>query len=399
MHIPYGRQNITAEDISAVVKALKSDYLTQGPLVKQFEEKFANYVGSKYAIAVSNGTTALHLAAKVLGTKKGSKVITTPLTFAATANCIEYCEGEVHFTDIDPDTLTLDINKVRKLLSENPRGTFSGIIPVSFAGYPVDLEAFRKLADEYGLWIIEDACHSPGARFLDSSNTWQKCGNGQYADLSVFSFHPVKHIACGEGGMLTCNDEKLYKLLLELRTHGITKDPSLLLENHGGWYYEMQTLGYNYRLTDIASALGISQLDRAENGVQRRKEIARIYDEAFADTTIKSVFVPNDIEHAYHLYVIQVKDRKSLYDYLISKGIGVQVHYYPVHLMPYYKIKGWRKGDCPVAENYYEQCLSIPMFPTLSSDEQVTIINLIKSFYNEKVSYNTSKRRKQEITA
>src|ERR1700741_1623117 len=242
--IPYGKQYINQEDIDVVVKALTAEFLTQGPAIKQFEEEFATYVGAKYAVAVSNGTAALHLCAMALDVNEQSNVITTPITFAASANCVKYCGGKVTFADIDPETATLDINSVRKLLESHPRGTFSGIIPVDFAGYAVNLEAFRKLADEYGLWIIEDACHAPGGFFIDSKGVKQYCGNGVYADLAIFSFHPVKHIACGEGGMITTNDEALYKKLLIYRTHGITKDAALMHENHGGWYYEMQELGY-----------------------------------------------------------------------------------------------------------------------------------------------------------
>src|SRR5690606_24388760 len=224
--IPYGRQNITDEDIQEVIKTLKSDYLTQGPKIKEFEDNFASYVGAKYAVAIANGTAALHLCALALDVKKGQKVITTPITFAASANCVRYCGGEVVFGDIDAETYLLDINSVRTLLEASPKGTYHGIIPVDFAGRAVNLEEFRKLADEYGLWIIEDACHAPGGYFTDSNGINQFCGNGKYADLAIFSFHPVKHIASGEGGMITTNDENLYKKLLLLRTHGITKDES-----------------------------------------------------------------------------------------------------------------------------------------------------------------------------
>ena len=214
--IPYGKQNITAEDIRAVVEALKSDYLTQGPKIKEFEDAFAKYIGSKYAVAVSNGTAALHLNTLALGLKPGDKVITTPITFAASANCVRYCGGEVIFADIDPETYLLDINSVRKLLEGSPIGTYKGIIPVDFAGRAVDLEAFRSLADEFGCWIIEDSCHSPGGYFIDSKGNKQHCGNGNFADLAIFSFHPVKHIACGEGGMVTTNDETLYNKLFTM---------------------------------------------------------------------------------------------------------------------------------------------------------------------------------------
>ena len=286
--IPYGRQHITEEDISAVVDALKSDFLTQGPKIAEFENSFAKYIGSKYAVAVSNGTAALHLCALALNVNKSSRVITSPITFAASANCIRYCDGEVHFADIDEKTYLLDINKVRELLSKHPKGYFEGIIPIDFAGNAVNLEEFKKLANEFGCWIIEDACHAPGGYFIDSKGTKQNCGNSQFADLAIFSFHPVKHIACGEGGMITTNDEKLYNKLIKLRTHGITKDPNLMHNNDGGWYYEMQDLGYNYRITDFQAALGISQLKRADDGLTRRKEIAKIYSEAFK--TIINIF-------------------------------------------------------------------------------------------------------------
>lgn len=396
LKIPYGRQNITEDDVQAVVKTLLSDWLTQGPAVDEFEEKFASYVGAKYAVAVSNGTTALHIAAEALGTKKGSKVITTPITFAATSNCVRYCGGDVVFSDIDPETLVLDISKVRKLLEQSPMGTYSGIIPVSFAGYPVNMEEFRILADEYGLWLIEDACHAPGASFVDSQGEEQKTGNGNYADLTIFSFHPVKHIACGEGGMITTNDLELYKKLRKLRSHGITKDPDELVENHGPWYYEMQELGYNYRMPDLNCALGISQLTRAEEGIDRRRKIAERYTEAFKGMPIKTIKNAEGVSHAYHLYVIQTDLRKELYMYLRGKGIYAQIHYVPVHTMPYYKRLGWNNGDMPKAEEYYSQCLSIPMYPSLLDEEQSLIIKHIKAFYNENLSHNSSKRRKQE---
>lgn len=375
--IPYGKQHITEADIQAVVETLKSDYLTQGPKVQEFEEAFANYIGCKYAVAVANGTAALHLCTLALNVNEKSKVITTPITFAASANCVRYCGGEVVFADIDPDTALLDVNKARTLLESNPKGTFSGIIPVDFSGYPVNLEAFRKLADEYGLWIIEDACHAPGGYFTDSKGIVQKCGNGVYAELSIFSFHPVKHIACGEGGMITTNDKALYEKLLLLRTHGITKDPNFLYENHGGWYMEMQTLGYNYRLTDIQSALGLSQLQRADTGLRRRREIAANYDRAFKNTDFikrQSGVVEG---HAYHLYVVEIDDRAALYDHLRKHNILAQIHYIPTHLMPYYRQFGWKEGDMPYAEQYYQSCISLPMYPTLTDEEQGRVIDII----------------------
>ncbi|MBB1287111.1 UDP-4-amino-4,6-dideoxy-N-acetyl-beta-L-altrosamine transaminase [Flavisolibacter sp. BT320] len=381
--IPYGKQHITEEDIQAVITTLTSDFLTQGPKIEEFEKAFASYIGCQYAVAVSNGTAALHLAALALGVNQHTNVITTPITFAASANCIRYCGGNVTFGDIDPRTATLSLESVRTLLKSVPSGTYQGIIPVDFAGYPVDMEAFRQLADEYGLWIIEDACHAPGGYFTDSKGVKQLCGNGVYADVGIFSFHPVKHIACGEGGMVTTNNEVLFRKLIKLRTHGITKDPSLLHENHGGWYYEMQELGYNYRLTDFQAALGLTQLQRADEGLAKRRSIAKRYDEAFTEAGLDFIQPPVNGENAYHLYILLADDRKGLYDYLRMQGIYCQVHYIPVHILPYYKGLGHKAGECPKAEAYYEKCLSLPMYPSLSQEEQDYVIHQIKSYINE----------------
>lgn len=380
--IPYGRQHITAEDINAVVKSLQSDFLTQGPTIEAFENNFAEYIGCKYAVAVSNGTAALHLSALALGVNEKTRVITSPITFAASANCILYCGGKIEFSDIDEESATLDIDKVRKLLTDSPRGTYQGIIPVDFAGFPIDMESFRQLADEFDCWLLEDSCHSPGGFFIDSKGIQQNCGNGQYADLAIFSFHPVKHIACGEGGMITTNNKDLYEKLLTLRTHGITKDGEKFKSKtqiDGAWYYEMQELGYNYRLPDLNAALGISQLDRANEGIERRREIAKKYDEVFKNTKIKTFDNPEG--HAYHLYIIKVEDRLGLYNHLKGKGIYSQVHYIPVHTLPYYQDLGWKRGDFPISESYYEQCLSLPMYPSLTDQQQEFVINTIKNYY------------------
>ena len=395
--IPYGRQHITDNDIQAVIDVLKSDYLTQGPKIEEFENAFADYVGAKYAIAVANGTAALHLNALALDVQPGDKVITTPITFAASANCIRYCGGEVVFADIDPETYLLDINAVRSLLESAPKGTYKGIIPVDFAGRAVDLEKFRALADEFGCWIIEDACHAPGGFFVDSKGHKQFCGNGNFADLAIFSFHPVKHIASGEGGMITTNNEELYNKLVMLRTHGITKNHELFQNSldfaigqpsNGesqwpGWYMEMQTLGYNYRLTDFQAALGYSQLQRADSGIARRMEIAKRYSEAFADVPFvkgQSGFV---MGHAYHLYVLEVDDRLGLYNFLRENQIYAQIHYIPTHLMPYYKQFGWKEGDFQHAEQYYRNCISLPIFPNLTTIEQDFVISRIVGFYEK----------------
>ena len=379
--IPYGRQNITQVDIENVIQVLQSDFLTQGPSVLKFEEAFASYVGAKYAVAVSNGTAALHLSALCLGVNEKSKVITTPITFAASANCIRYCDGEVYFADINQDTYLLDVNKVRSLLAEHPKGYFDGIIPVDFAGRAVDMESFRQLADEYGCWIIEDACHAPGGYFKDRSGNKQLCGNNNFADLAVFSFHPVKHIACGEGGMITTNNPLHYEQLLKLRSHGITKDTEKMTRNDGGWYYEMQELGFNYRLTDFQAVLGLSQLSRADEGLARRKAIAQRYAEAFNQN--QNIIHHSDFVegHAYHLYIIEVNNRKELYDYLKSKEIFCQVHYIPVYQLPYYRSLTSEYINLEHAENYYSNCLSLPMYPTLTKEEQDYIIETINTFY------------------
>ena len=379
--IPYGRQNIDQNDIDAVVLTLQSDYLTQGPKVREFESKFAEYVGANYAVAVNNATSGLHLSVLALNLSKGDRVITTPITFAASANCIRYAGAEVWFADIDPDTYLLDINSVKELIESKPKGFFKGIIPVDFAGLPVNMEEFRVLADMHNLWIIEDACHAPGGYFIDSKSEKNFCGNGRYADIGVFSFHPVKHIACGEGGMLTTNSKELYEKLMLLRTHGITKEN--MEENHGNWYYEMIELGFNYRLTDFQSALGITQLAKNEKGIERRNEISANYKKAF-EGKIKFQDLPAGNYNAHHLFIIEVEHRKELYDFLHSKGILAQIHYVPVHTMPYYKNIGYSEADLSNAETYYSRCISLPMYPTLSDKEQSYVINKILEFiFNE----------------
>jgi UDP-4-amino-4,6-dideoxy-N-acetyl-beta-L-altrosamine transaminase len=400
--IPYGRQHITDEDIQAVVNVLKSDFLTQGPEIEKFEKSFADYIGSKYAVAVSNGTAALHLSNLALGVTQGKKVITTPITFAASANSVLYCGGEVDFLDIDPRTYVMDLDLLEQKLQNAPMGTYSGIIPVDFAGYPVNMERLRAIANQYGLWIIEDACHAPGAFYTDSNGIKQKNGNGVHADLAIFSFHPVKHIAAGEGGMITTNDENLYNKLLALRTHGITKDHSLFKNSirevigankkhqtrntehqtiYPGWYYEMQELGFNYRLTDFQAALGNSQLKKADKGLERRRDIAKAYNAAFKNKPFIKGQSGAIEGHAYHLYIIEVEERHELYNYLRSQHIFTQIHYIPVHTLPYYKGLGWSNGDFPIAENYYKNCLSLPMYPTLTIEEQNFVIKKINEFY------------------
>ena len=375
--IPYGRQSINQNDIDAVVSTLKSDFLTQGPKVNEFEKKFASYIGTNYAVAVNNATAALHLSVLAMNLKKGDRVITTPITFVATANCVRYGGGEVWFADIDPNTYLLDINSVKKLIESKPRGFFKGIIPVDFAGLPVNMESFRNLAKSNGLWIIEDACHAPGGHFIDSKGKVNFCGNGNYADIGVFSFHPVKHIACGEGGMITTNSKKIYERLLLLRTHGITKQD--MEENHGRWYYEMKELGFNFRLTDFQAALGITQLAKNQEGVKRRNEISLNYKKAF-EGKVKFQALTSGMYNAHHLFIIEVENRLGLYDFLHSKGVLVQIHYIPIHKFPYYKKIGYYDADLKNSENYYNNCISLPMYPSLTNEEQSRVINLIFEF-------------------
>lgn len=381
--IPYGHQHITEEDVQAVIEALKSDYMTQGPLIGQFEKNFAEYIGSKYACVVSNGTAALHLCAMALDIKPGDKVITTPITFVASANGFRYLGAEIVFCDIDRKNYCIDLDKLETILKASPKGTYKAVVPVDFAGYPVDEERLRRLADEYGFAIVVDACHAPGGSFIDSKGEKQMVGNCKYADLTCFSFHPVKHIATGEGGAITTNNKELYDKVALYRTHGITKDPALLEKNDGGWYYEMQELGYNYRITEMQAALGISQLKRLDWSIERRNEIARKYDEAFTGTVIQTPFRAENITHAFHLYIIQVpaEERKGLYDFLRANKIFSQVLYIPAHTMPYYRQFGWKEGDMPVAEEYYKHCLALPMFPSLTDEELEWVIEKVKEYF------------------
>lgn len=331
-----------------------------------------------YAVAVANGTAALHLCALSLGVKPGTRVLCTPLTFAASSNCVLYAGGSVDFVDIDPETGLMDLNQVEEKLK---RERFHGIIPVDYAGHPVDLEALRVLADRHGCWIIEDACHAPGGYFTDSHGHPQRCGNGQFADLAIFSFHPVKHIAAAEGGMITTTDPAHYERLKMLRTHGITKVPEHLSQHPGGWYYEMQALGFNYRLSELHAALGLSQLQRADTGLSRRRALAASYDDAFEGTAVKRPARPEDGGHAYHLYVVRVPDRKGLYDHLRQHQIYSQVHYIPVHYLPYYqKVGGWKQGDFPHTEAFYDQCLSLPMYPSMTAEQQAFVIEKVLAF-------------------
>jgi UDP-4-amino-4,6-dideoxy-N-acetyl-beta-L-altrosamine transaminase len=375
--IPYGRQDISEADIAAVVEVLRSDWLTQGPAVENFERAVAEYCGARYAVAVANGTAALHLAALAAGFAAGDEVITTPITFVASANCIVYAGATPVFADIDPRSYCLDPEQVRRKITHNTRG----LIPVHFAGQPCDMVAFSTIARENNLLVIEDAAHAIGASYEVDGATY-KVGCCAHSDMTIFSFHPVKHMTTGEGGMITTNNTELYEKLLMLRTHGIIKDPAQLNRNDGPWYYEQQTLGFNYRITDIQCALGLSQLQRLDISVDRRREIVSVYNQAFSGHP--NLTVPYEYasrQSSWHLYMLGLKgvDRARVFDHLREQGLGVNVHYIPVHLQPYYMDHfGTSDGDFPMAEAYYERVITLPLYPGMTHDDVEYVIAAVK---------------------
>lgn len=385
MKVPYGKQSISTNDIEAVVEVLKSDFLTQGPAVTKFEEEFAKIVGSKYAVVFCNATAALHTGFKVLNKDINKKVLVTPITFAASSNCVLYEKGQVEFVDIDSKTFNIDLNLVEEKIKSNPNA-YQGIIPVDFAGLPVDTERLSEICNRYGLWIMEDACHAIGGGFYNSKKEFIKCGSGIYSDLTVFSFHPVKHIATGEGGMVTTNDEKMYKHLLKLRSHGIERDQNLFeVPSHGGWYHEMQELGFNYRMSDINAALGLSQLKKLSVNIERRLEVAKNYRDFLNQTKIGfQNFDLAKFVNAYHLFVTQINNRKEFYDFLKTKEIYSQVHYLPVYKHPYYQKNGFKELKLIHAETFYERALSIPMYHGMTNAEQQHVIQAINEFIEKK---------------
>ena len=371
-YIPYGRQSINEDDIKAVEEVLKSDFLTTGPKIAEFERKFADYVGAKYAVAVSNGTAALHIACMAAGIGEGDEVITTPITFAASANCALYCGATPVFADIDPVTYNISPESVESCITERTKA----IIPVHYTGQACDMDEIHKIAVSYKVIVIEDAAHAVGAEYKGKKI-------GSLSDMTEFSFHPVKHITCGEGGIVTTNREDLYEKLKLFRTHGITREEKFLHKVDGPWYYEQIDLGYNYRITDIQAALGISQLGRIDKFLEKRKKIAAKYDEAFKN--FDGIEIPKQAEYsnsAYHLYVIKVDKsvRKALFEYLRANNIGVNVHYIPVYTFPYYREHGYENVKCENAEKLYESIISIPIYYDLSDEEQDYVIDKIKEF-------------------
>ncbi|WP_420768669.1 UDP-4-amino-4,6-dideoxy-N-acetyl-beta-L-altrosamine transaminase [Parageobacillus thermoglucosidasius] len=370
--LSYGRQWITDEDIEAVVAVLKSPFLTQGPKIQEFERKVADHVGAKYAVAFSNGTAALHGACFAAGIGEGDEVITTPITFAATSNAVLYCGGKPVFADIDDRTYNIDPKEIRKHITPNTKA----IIPVDFTGQPADMDAIMEIANEHGLVVIEDGAHSLGAEYKGRKV-------GMLAHMTMFSFHPVKPVTTAEGGVIVTNSEEYYEKLKRFRSHGIIKHN--LSRDEGPWYYEMVDLGYNYRMTDLQAALGISQIDKLDRFIERRREIASMYNEAFK--TMDSVILPMQLEgtqSGWHLYVLQLKldklkrNRREIFESLRAENIGVHVHYIPVYWHPYYQKLGYRKGICPKAEQWYEQALTLPIFPKMTDEDVNDVIEAVK---------------------
>lgn len=373
--IPYGKQTIEQDDIQAVGDVLKSDFLTTGPKIAEFEQTVADYVGAKYAVAISNGTSALHAACFAAGIRPGDEVITTPLTFAASANCVLYCGGTPVFADVDPKTYNIDPEDIRRKITDRTKA----IIAVHLAGQPCDMDAIHSIAREHGLIVIEDGAHALGSVYKGKKV-------GSMSDMTTFSFHPVKPITTGEGGMIATDNEDFYKKMVLFRSHGITRDDSIMTRNDGPWFYQQFDLGYNYRITDIQCALGCSQMKKLDRFLARRKEIVARYNEAFADCdNIITPYQLSDTESGWHLYIVQVKncDRRQVFENMREKGIGVNVHYIPVYMHPYYQEHGYENVHCANAEEIYSHIISLPLYPGLTSEQQDYVIDTLKSLCEE----------------
>lgn len=371
--LPYGKQSIDEDDIEAVIEVLRSDFITQGPSIEKFERKVAEYVGAKYAVAFCNGTAALHGACFAAGISPGDEVITTPITFLASSNCVLYCGGKPVFADIRPDTYNLDPNDVARKITSKTKA----IIAVDFSGQPAEMNRLSMLAEDHGLVLIQDAAHSLGA-------TLEGRKVGALADMTMFSFHPVKHITTGEGGIITTDNEEYRDRLLMFRSHGMTRDPQLLERNDGPWYYEMQALGYNYRMTDIQGALGVSQMDKLDRFVARRREIAEQYNRAFVDCPgITIPYQLSAVNSSWHLYVIRWENgRDQAFEELRSRKIGVHVHYIPVYKQPYYQRLIYDDRQCPNAESYYRSAMSLPIYPGMTDEDVQDVIQAVLNTAN-----------------
>lgn len=377
-YIPYGRQSISEADIIAVCDVLKSDFLTQGPVVPRFENAIASYCGADHAIAVNSATSALHLACLALDVRLGDIVWTTPITFVASSNCVLYCGATIDFVDIDPDTYNISVERLSEklALAEHQGKLPKVVIPVHLCGQPCDMAGIYKLSQKYGFRIIEDASHAIGSRYQDKA-----VGSCQFSDITVFSFHPVKIITTGEGGMCVTNDTRYAEKIRRLRSHGITREESEMTEaSHGPWYYQQIELGFNYRITEMQAALGLSQIQGLDTFVSQRNKIANYYDEALS--TLRNLKLPKhqtDSYSARHLYVVRVPTTKhlELFTYLRSRQIGVNLHYIPVYLQPYYRTLGFSPGYCPEAEAYYTEAISLPIYPSLSINQQETVLSAL----------------------
>jgi len=385
--IPYGHQDISEEDIEAVVEVLRSDYLTQGPAVPVFEQVICDYTEAKYGVAVNSGTSALHIACLALELGKGDWLWTTPITFVASANCGLYCDAKVDFVDIDPITWNLSAEKLEEKLKEAEReGKLPKVIvAVHLCGLSCDMEKISNLSKQYGFSIIEDASHALGGQYQEKN-----IGNGQYSDISTFSFHPIKNITTGEGGMAVTNNPELAEKMRRLRSHGITSDPALMTHSKDGlWYYQQIELGFNYRMSDLHAALGISQLKRLDEFIANRRSIAKRYDQALSELPLqlpsKSKTNSEESSSAYHLYIIRLQnsqrksDRKTVLEALRDKDIQAHVHYIPLHTQPYYQQFGFKEGDFPEAENYYSEAMTLPIYSAMSSIEQDTVVRELKA--------------------
>ena len=371
MYIPYGRQTIEEDDIEEVVKVLRSDFLTTGPKVEELEQAVKDYTGAKYAVAISNGTSALHAACYAAGIGPGDEVITTPLTFAASANCVKYCGGTPVFADVDAKTYNIDPVDIRRKITDKTKA----IIPVHLAGQPCDMDAIHQIAREHNLIVIEDGAHALGSIYKGKKV-------GKLSDMTTFSFHPVKPITTGEGGMIMTDDPDLYQKLFLFRSHCITKDPLLMSENPGPWFYQQLDLGYNYRITDIQCALGVSQMRKLDGFLERRRELVDRYNQAFAEwDDIVTPYQLPDTSSGWHLYIIQVRnhDRLAVFEKMREAGIGVNVHYIPVYQHPYYRQNGYQDVYCPNAEEIYAHMMSLPLYPGLTNEQQDTVVEILKN--------------------
>ncbi len=382
IQIPYGRQNISEQDIQAVVDVLKSDWITQGPAIERFEKTVAEYTGTKYAVAVSSATAALHIGCLAAGLGPGGLLWTVPNTFVASANCGLYCGADVDFVDIDPNTYNMSVKALRKKLETSDQKP-DIVVPVHFAGQSCEMEAIQQLARQYGFNVMEDASHAIGGSYKNT-----KVGSCAYSDMTVFSFHPVKIVTTGEGGLILTNNVDLYEKLIRLRTHGITRDPRFMTgESNGPWDYQQIELGFNYRMTDLQAALGASQMTRLDTFVQRRHELVARYNEALKDLPLTLPYQHPDTYSAFHLYVVRLrlneiqKSRKQVFEELQAVGIGVNVHYIPVHTQPYYQQLGFQPGDFPDAERYYQEALTLPLYYDLTEAEQDQVIRACRNAF------------------